>query len=98
MRYHAAQASLPVSLRCHMTRRRIVLLALVAAGLAAAAGPLTGWWSWTRPAAEVPPAELVVAPHALDFGEVWATDRFDWSLPVQNTTVSEATLEALTGD
>lgn len=83
-----------------MTWRRIALLILVALGTVAAAGRLAGWWSWAgkRAPADPPPAELAVAPHSLDFGEVWATDRFDWKLSLRNTTDSAVTLETLTGD
>jgi hypothetical protein len=82
-----------------MSRRRIALLILAAIGTAVAAGPLTGWWSWPGKKAPAEPlAERLIVPQNLDFGEVWATDRFDWNLPIQNATGSEVTLESLTGD
>jgi hypothetical protein len=83
-----------------VARRRIILLVLVAVGFAIGAGTLTGRWlrGVKPPTPEPADTGLHIDPSRLDFGEVWATERFDWKLPVRNTADSDATLETLTGD
>jgi hypothetical protein len=82
-----------------MTRRRLTLLALLAAGLAAVAGTLTGH---CLRAAKPPPtksanAGLRVDPKFLDFGEVWEQDRFEWNLPIQNQSSQPTIVTGLHG-
>jgi hypothetical protein len=50
------------------------------------------------PPPSVAQPDLVIDPVHLDFGVVWATQRFDWRLPVTNRSEGEVVLEQLKGD
>ncbi|MCI0704045.1 MAG: DUF1573 domain-containing protein [Planctomycetia bacterium] len=73
-----------------MRKTQLILLFIVGAGVAAVAGTVAAdrWSSWFGPQSVPPPPvaqpDLVIDPQYLDFGEVWETDEFEWSLPIQN--------------
>lgn len=66
-----------------MSRRRILLLALVASSFAVAAGARVGRWP-ARSTSANHQAELVIEPQDLDLGEVWETDRFIQKVTIHN--------------
>src|SRR5262245_9179640 len=65
-------------------RARLALAFTILIGSAAGLAQVRG----TAPSASAPtptrPTLLVVAPRALDFGEVWENGAFGWVLPVTN--------------
>jgi hypothetical protein len=77
--------------------KAITLLALAAVLCAAVAGTVLGRWLKPNRPVDAQPI-LVIDANYLNFGEVWATNQFEWRLPLRNNTQSELTLESLTGD
>lgn len=70
-------------------RNRLLLITLAGVGVAAVACTLTGRALWPARHAQPAPPEterpaLTIDPRHLNFGEVWETDRFEWTVPVQN--------------
>lgn len=41
---------------------------------------------------------LTVDPAYLDFGEVWETDKFEWTIPITNTSDKHIQIKSITGD
>jgi hypothetical protein len=81
-----------------MTRRRLILLAFLAAGLAAVAGNLTGRWrSSGQPAADQPASSLYIDSRDLDIGEVWEQDRLVRRIRVYNRGSEPARVTTLAG-
>lgn len=73
-----------------MTRKRFGVLVVGSVALAAVAGALSGR-AYFRHAQPAPPPQaeqpaLTVDPAHLDFGDVWESDKFEWSAPVRNRT------------
>jgi hypothetical protein len=82
-----------------MLRRNRVILGCAAIILAALAGRFAAGWANAAKVSQVtPPDPLHASPGSLDFGEAWASERFDWAITVVNASDSEATLDNLTGD
>lgn len=54
-----------------------LFVAVTAAGL---------YWGQTHIVAGIENGYLKVAPERLDFGEVWVQDKFQWTLPITNTS------------
>jgi hypothetical protein len=76
-----------------VSRKHLGIVVVVAVALAAGAGALTARWPFraAQPAPPPPEAEqpaLTIDPQYLDFGEVWETDQFEWTVPVRNQTES----------
>ncbi len=82
-----------------MRHKRLILVVLVASGFAVGAATLTT--RWTNRNAQPPPTiseqpTLTVDPAHLDFGEVWETDKFEWSVEIQNRSARSLTIKRLT--
>ncbi len=79
--------------------RRLLLWLLVVVSLVVAGSLAARWYPSRSPHHIVlPPPVLSIDPGALNFGEVWATERVEWSLPIVNRSDTEATLVSLMGD
>lgn len=80
-----------------VVRKRLGIVAVVVVGLAAVAGALTGR-AYFRHAQPAPPSNpeqpaLTINPAHLDFGEVWETSQFLWSVPIRNTSSQPVVIE-----
>ena len=79
-----------------MSRRTLLLVAILS--VAALGGLLAAKRvSFVTAKPGIPPVALDIEPRYLDFGEVWETDRFEWSIPIRNREPHPVELTGLTG-
>jgi hypothetical protein len=64
-----------------VTRTSVIVLR----GFASAVG-ITFFVKGNQKANSTPRAAVVVDPSALDFGTVWESEQFDWTIPMRNTS------------
>lgn len=84
-----------------MRRQRTILVGLVAACGSAVAGTLAARWAnppvAAVPVVAAPESELAIDPDRLDFGDAWESERFEWTIPIQNRSTSLVELTGLSG-
>ncbi|MCI0704050.1 MAG: DUF1573 domain-containing protein [Planctomycetia bacterium] len=85
-----------------MRKTQVILLFVVAGCAAVVAGTLAARWSsWFGTQSAPPPPvaqpDLVIDPQYLNFGEVWETDQFEWTLTVENRGSDTSTVTGLHG-
>lgn len=83
---------------CWRSRRGLLLITLLVA-CAAGAETLAGRWrsQAKTPTPETRPLTLHIDSKHLDFGDVWETDQFEWTIPIRNTDTRQAELIGLAG-
>ena len=74
-----------------MSRRTLLLVAVLCVATAAIGGSVTARWRNTRPTTTKKPDQqsvLSINPRDLNLGEVWETDQFELVLPIRNTAAT----------
>jgi len=75
-----------------MTHRKIAKVAFLSAAVAAVGGTLAARWTSPERTSQATVPILHVPAAKLTFGELWETNRFDWTIPIENLSSSTVTI------